>query len=583
MTERTTARTRHGAAALTGLVLGLLALGPGLARGFLLSYDMVFVPRQPLTAMTFGLTGTLPRHVPSDAFVAALSTVLPGDLVQKALLLLIFVVGCAGAAALVPTRRLVPRLAAGVCFVWNPYVAERLVLGHWALLLGYAALPWAVAAVSAGGARRVVRALVPAAIGGFAAMAIAGLPAVAVAACAPGERRPRRRTVVGVVGAVVALSLPWLVTGWLRPSGVPGAPSAVDAFAPRADTPFGALGSLPLTGGVWNAEVAPKGYGSGVLVFCWAFLVLASLAAFAGRMRRDDRPAWAFGLAVAAAAGFAIAAFGVVAAPVLKRLIGFWSGFAVLRDGQQYTAPLVLVIAIGAGLVADALVRIVRTKDEDGVDVLAGGVAVVVAVLPLVLLPSLALGAAGRLRPVGYPDGWDAARKIVHDDGTAGDVLVLPWATYRGYPWNGGRTSLDALPRYLDRRVVTRDAVVVGSTTVPAEDPVARRLDPAVAGGGPLVPALRKAGVRYVALDAETAPDASWHARLTGAEKVLSGPDLVLYRIPDPARPAEDRAPLVPTALSWIVMVSLIAWSFVNPGTSVTRHIPRTPRRGRAP
>ena len=34
---------------VTGLCLGLLALGPGLRRGFLLSYDMVFVPR-----MAFG-------------------------------------------------------------------------------------------------------------------------------------------------------------------------------------------------------------------------------------------------------------------------------------------------------------------------------------------------------------------------------------------------------------------------------------------------------------------------------------------------------------------------------------------------
>ncbi|MEV5574968.1 hypothetical protein AB0L06_33440 [Spirillospora sp. NPDC052269] len=583
MTDGTTARTRHGAAALTGLVLGLLALGPGLARGFLLSYDMVVVPRQPLTALTFGLTGTLPRHVPSDAFVAALSAVLPGDLVQKALLLAVFVLGCAGAAALVPTRRLLPRLAAGVCYVWNPYVAERLVLGHWALLLGYAALPWAVAAASTGEAKRVARALVPAAIGGFAAMAIAGLPTLAVAATASGGWRRRGRAVVGVVAVVAGLSLPWLVTGWLRPSGVPGAPSAVDAFAPRADTPFGALGSLLFTGGVWNAEVVPKGYGSGVLVFCWALLVLASLAAFAGRMWRSDRPVWGIGLAVAAAVGFGVAAFGVVAAPALKWLIELWPGFAVLRDGQQYTAPLVLAIAIGAGLVADVLVRLVRPGEKDGADALADGVAVVVAVLPLVLLPSLALGAGGRLRPVEYPDGWDAARKIVRDDPVRGDVLVLPWATYRGYPWNGGRTSLDALPRYLDRRVVTRDAVVVGSTTVPAEDPVARRLDPAVSGKGPLVPALREAGVRYVALDAETGPDAPWRARLAGAEEVLSGSGLVLYRIPAPARPDEARAPLVPTAMSWIVMFALIAWSIVTQGTTVTRHIPRIPRRGRAP
>ncbi|WP_158588039.1 hypothetical protein, partial [Actinomadura logoneensis] len=442
---------------------------------------------------------------------------------------------------------------------------------------------------------------------------------LAVAACAPGDRAKRGRAVLRTAVAVVALSLPWLVTGWLRPSGVPGAPSAVDAFAARADTPFGTLGSLLLTGGVWNAEVVPRGYGTGVLVFCWALVVLASLTAFAGMLRRAERrPAWAAGLAVAAVGGYATAAFGAVAGPVLKWLIGLWPGFAVLRDGQQYTAPLVLVVATGLGLLADALMRAVRpragkavrprageedvpartggedvpsrtggeggpSRDGDGSDVVAGGVGVAVAVLPLVLLPSLALGAGGRLRPVEYPAGWDAARRIVRADPVPGDVLVLPWATYRSYPWNGGRTSLDALPRHLDRRVVTADAVVVGSTTVPAEDPVARALDPVVAGGGPLVPALRAAGVRYVALDAELGPDAPWRARLDGAGTVLSDPGLTLYRVPDPARPDEAGAPRVPTAMSWIVMVSLIVWSFVTRGTTVTRHILRIPRRGRAP
>src|ERR1039458_7673364 len=46
-----------GPAAIVGLLLGMLALGPGLKRGFLLSYDMVSVPRQPFTATIFGLTG----------------------------------------------------------------------------------------------------------------------------------------------------------------------------------------------------------------------------------------------------------------------------------------------------------------------------------------------------------------------------------------------------------------------------------------------------------------------------------------------------------------------------------------------
>src|SRR5215472_17014724 len=88
------------APALTGLGLGLLALGPGLGRELLLCYDMVFVPRMPFSAALLGLTGGPPRAVPSDTVVAVASLALPADIVQKIILLLIFVLACSGAAAL---------------------------------------------------------------------------------------------------------------------------------------------------------------------------------------------------------------------------------------------------------------------------------------------------------------------------------------------------------------------------------------------------------------------------------------------------------------------------------------------------
>src|SRR5580704_15655710 len=86
--------------ALTGLALGLLALGPALAPGYILSDDMVFGPRLPLSAATLGLAGGPPRAVPSDAVIAALSAAAPGDLAQKLILLAIVTTSCAGAAAL---------------------------------------------------------------------------------------------------------------------------------------------------------------------------------------------------------------------------------------------------------------------------------------------------------------------------------------------------------------------------------------------------------------------------------------------------------------------------------------------------
>ncbi|MGP4026609.1 hypothetical protein [Actinomadura sp. 3N407] len=544
-------RARHLVAALTGLGLGLAALGPGLAPGFVLSYDMVFVPDPAFTRMTFGLTGVVPRHVPSDAFVTALASVVPAEVVQKLVLLAIFVMACTAAASLVPSRRLPPRLAAGICYAWNPFVAERLLLGQWALLLGYAALPWVVAAASRtgepGGGRRLVRALIPAAIGGFAALAVSGLTALVVALVTG-----RRRTGVQVIAAVGVLSLPWLVPGVLRPAGVPGDGTAVDLFAARADTPFGTLGSLLLLGGVWNGETVPDGYGAPVTATIWLVVVVIALVAYWKWCRE---PGWRRGAAVAAVAGFAVAALGAVAAPVLEGLIGLWPGFAVLRDGQQYVAPLAVVVAVGLGVAAD------RAAEARWPAVPTAAMAV-----PVMLLPTLAWGAAGDLRAVRYPDDWARARQIIGGDPAEGDVLVLPWASYRGYPWNHGRRVLDPLPRYLHRRVIVDDAVTVGGTTVAPEDPRAVRLAPAARTGSPPATTLRDEGIRYVVVDAEIGA----HRPSGAAVEVLRGPDLAVYRIDGAVDVAAGGVPAAPVVAAWAIVTLVVFWSFRVPGTTLS-------------
>ena len=186
-----------------------------------------------------GLAGGPPRAVPSDAVVAVASRVLPADLVQKLLLLSIFTLACSGAAALLAREPWFARLAAGVFYAWNPFVAERLIIGQWALLLGYAGLPWALRAVTTGtvaswrGAGRLGVALLPAIVGGFAAMTVTALvvlPAAILArppgapdtarppAARPHRGRPRRgrpgervRAGLAALGVLAVGSLPWLI------------------------------------------------------------------------------------------------------------------------------------------------------------------------------------------------------------------------------------------------------------------------------------------------------------------------------------------------------------------------------------
>jgi hypothetical protein len=520
--------------AALGLGLGLLALGPGLRRGFLLSYDMVFVPREPFSAALPGLAP--PRAVPSDLVIATVSRVLPADITQKAVLLSIFVLACSGLAALLGREPLLARLAAGVFYAWNPYVGERLVIGQWALLLGYAGLPWVLRAVlapdleSRRGVLRLGLALLPAVIGGFAAMAITALVAVPAALLSRSAGRAAM-----ALAALAAGSLPWLLPSLLHTVYVD--PASVAAFAARADTPFGSVASLLMLGGGWNAQTVPKAYG-GAWSALWLTVVIVALAGYVTIARPQRR--WP-GLGVAGLAGLVIACIGVTAPgrDLLRSMIAVWPGLAVLRDGQQFVAPLALAEAAGLGVaVAWAMnpgsfgeKRLERPASADAAGTMLGVLAVLA---PVLLLPGLAWGAAGRLRPVAYPAAWLAAARVIDSAAGSGDVLLLPWQTYRTPPWNHGEVVLDPWTRLLSRPVIWNDGTRVGDVELAPDDPLARRLDRAIPGNGPLTATLRAAGVRFVLDDAPGPDPRAWPvaARLPGAVVIVDQPGLTVYQLP---------------------------------------------------
>ncbi|MFC4562093.1 hypothetical protein ACFO4E_09520 [Nocardiopsis mangrovi] len=614
---------------------------------------------------------------------------------------------------------LVSRVAAGVFYVWNPFVAERLLLGQWALLLGYAGLPWVVAAaVRLARARDlpgVVVALLPAAVGGFSSIVLSALAAVPTAllrravpagggggggAPAMGSRpaasagtgaapdagsafrRGRRAPagagpglrVVMVVGALAVVALPWLVPA--LGSGAGTDPAAVDAFAARADTPFGTAASLLALGGIWNAQAVPEWYGQPVAAACRLVLSLAALAGWAWLVRRGG-VRFAAGLSVAAAVGFGIALLGTVepGRDVLRALIGAWPGFGPLRDGQLYVAPLALLQAVGFGGAVAWVCAATRTDPRGGGPVprravpdgrpaagsdagsgpvrggsaapsgsgvpavpggagpsrgrpggqagdgagrvpggsatggrrpgprggsasaaVGGAVAAVLAVAPVVLLPGLAWGAAGRLAPVGMPAEWTAVQRIVAADERPGAVLVLPWSAYRGLDWtDDGRTVvvLDPAVKLFDRRVVWNDDLRVGGDdgirVVSGEDPLARSVErvaaegPAASGG---LERLGAIGVRYVLVEREafggTDPSAPpdpvtryvlgenvFSSDVPGASPVHDGRRLALFEVPDEHVEAANARLSGLEVTGWSITVGAIFWSIAASGSSL--------------
>jgi hypothetical protein len=520
---------------LTGLAVALAVTLPLLGPGFVLTYDMGFVPVPRLSAGLLGMGTAVPRNVPFGLLAALAARVLTGQVVEKLVLLAVFGLAAWGAARLVPAEHPAGRVAAGVLYAWNPFTYERILLGQAAFLLAYAALPWVAAAAirvrrgEPGSMRRLVVPLGLASFTGPYGGLFAGAVALAVAAAPPRQSGERLGGNAGrVAAASLALNLPWLVPSLLRPGGVPSPDVAFDLFRSRPDTPLGLVGSLASLGGVWRTDLAPPGRDS--LAWLPAFLLVVGVAVVGWRRlgRRWPRGALA-GLAAAAAAGL-ILAVGVNA-PLMGGPVR-WAGRhlpggGILRDGQKFVAPLALALSVGFGMGVGWLAGLIERRAWRAVA--AAGLVVAGAALA----PTLAWAAGGELFTARYPPEWDRARAVMADDAQPGAVLVLPWHLHLPFAWNRGRVVIQPATAFFTRPAVVSDALEVGRARVPPEDPWSALADPIVRGGRPLGPSLARLGVRYVLLLKE-ADWARFTAQVAGLQPVLATKELTLFRSATP-------------------------------------------------
>lgn len=520
-----TVRERSRAGLLTGVALALLLLGPLLGPGYVLVRDMAFVPRTPLGPQLLGVDG-VPRGVPSELVIALLSRVVPTGWLQDVVLVAVVVAGAWGAARLAPTSSRLAAVAAATAYGWSPYLHERLLLGQWALLVGWAVLPWAVRSALAwrdgGAAWPALGALSVAALGGANALLLVGL---AVVVCGP---------VLRTLGALAVLSLPWAVPALLQPS-VAGDPRGVAAFAANADTPFGVLGSLLTGGGVWARDAVPDGRSTGSWIAAGLLLVAATgLPVLHRRLGRR--------LTLAALLGLGLALLGVVpgADAALRWAVVHVPATGLLRDGQKWVAPLLLLVSAA---LACAVER-------------ARSWALLGAVASLAALPAAAWGEGGLLQVSHYPASWEAVTRQAD-----GPVLVLPWSLYRAYPWEHGATVLDPATKLL-RRPVVDDDLPLADGAVRGEDPLAERLDGEASSGQPLLEALRREGVPQVLVERTTAGyDGSVAARQTaGLVLRTRTAELELYDVPG-ARAQSASAPLWPVVLGDVAALVLVVWT----------------------
>jgi hypothetical protein len=344
--------------------------------------------------------------------------------------------------------------------------------------------------------------------------------------------------------------------------GVPSDRAGVTAFAARADTPLGTLGSLLTFGGIWKDAAAPAERDSVLLVLAALVLVLLSLFALIGtswvRTTGTSGPGRPLTVRLATLATLSLLISGLPTTGPGSDLVGWLvvhvSGAGLWRDSQKLLAPFVLVAALGFAALLELVGR--RLRDQ-GLGAATGALALV----PIMLLPSLAWGLSGRFEPVTYPAEWHAVRAILEQQPVdQRRTMVLPWSAYQRLPWNGRRAALDPALRFFPGDVVTSDDLAVSDTrTVPGEDATAARIGAAIAHGEPLTAVLRSAGVRYVLVE-KTASGAADVPSPAGIV-LHDGPQLSLVDLGPGARPhhsVERAAILAADALTGVAFLGAL-------------------------
>ncbi|GAB17019.1 hypothetical protein GOEFS_018_00510 [Gordonia effusa NBRC 100432] len=565
---------------LVSAVATFAIMAPLWRPGYLLYRDAVSTPRTFLTDSTLGIGGNPPRAVPQDGLIALLSSVVNGGTVVVAILTLSLLLAGVGygllAGRVVRGAGATGVAAASIIALWNPFVAERLLQGHWSLFTSYAALGWILLSalrikeswdsdVRPAGKwhnwailflATLVAALTPSGwlIGSVVVLAALSIPLLI-----------RRRCIAAMLSAapIVIGSLPLLVSAAVGTSVTTAPAISVSTFALRAEPGLGRLLTAVSLGGIWNADAEPSSRQSG-----WATVAALLFTAVVAvgiwwlwhtRNALDSSARSVIVTALALAGGALTVIVCVSAGPgmsALKWLTESVAGAGLLRDTTKFAIFAIPLIALAAAGFVDALKRWVP----------AGFAIATVLVLVVAPLPDLVWGVGGAITPVRYPDEWRAvADRISADEGA---IALWPGDTVRRFDFTDG-PSLDPTARMVRATVAESGELRVDGVVIDPGSAWATDVHRMLASGGDL----GSLGIGWVLASAPV-------PSLSNEVPVFRGPTLTLYRISNPhndfAASTTSRGAALTALGGWIgaIIASVVALV----GAAIRRRLAPRPR-----
>lgn len=530
---------------VVGVVITLLTVWTGPLQGWLIRLDSTPGPHAPYPASLWGGAG----YNSSLPYALVFATLLRwfGQIISWLPLMLAMFLAFWGAGRLVKTDRFA-QIGAGFVFALSPVMYERIWVGQFGYLVGYALLPWfyssIVSALDRKGLVRMRPALLWAVMVGCSVHFL-WIGAVVVFAVLV-SKRLTIRALIFALGLVVTVSL---LSAYLWQAGTSGesatavGPSDLEVFATHPDPHLGLFGNVLALYGFWReGAILPKDEIGGWPFFLVAMLLVIVIGAVVSIRERNTRGA-GVSFAVCAISGYllTLGAQGP-SASLYEWAYAHVPGFALMREPQKFIGILALAysyyFAIGVTYISG------RAPSVRGGSVTR----IVAAVLPVLYVPTLFVGMWGELQPAKFPSSWSQADATMGDG--PGKVLSLPWHQYMSFPFTENEivgSPVDALFR---RDVISGDNTELQGLT--DTSPSRSRFIQFLLDNGSHLhnfgAQVRPLGVEYIAL-AKTVDwrRYSWLERQRDLQVVQDTPDLTLYRNMH-AAPEGYRAPVINVA-----------------------------------
>ncbi len=433
--------------------VGAAVVAPMTGSGWLLLLDWVPGPHPDLARAAVGLDGNLAHAVPFAA-VSVATIGLLGSAASWLLLALAFPVAGLGVGRLVPLGP-IARVAAGLLYCVNPFVFDRIYVGHIAFLVGYAVLPWVFASLVAASrhAKGRVTPVLWIALIISCSIHFAWLVVIAVAAITVTHRRWATVRWSLSIGVLTVLTTSYVLIGSFasRPAVTVGAVDLA-SYRTTGDSRYGLFLNVLGLNGFWRiGPRLPKNDLAGWPIVLLAVLVVVALGARHVWRSRANAGADVLPVVIAGIAGYLLA-FGDQGplGSAYRWAFNHVPGFAVMREPQKFLALLALAYAVLFGWGVQRAIDLASGRKG------RRATAAVLLVLPLVFAPTLFLGLGGQVEAVRYPASWYRADQLMGNGD--GRILFLPWHQYLSFPFTG-RVVANPAPNFFRRNVISGDNV----------------------------------------------------------------------------------------------------------------------------